>query len=79
MFGLMHQVRATVHAPQAGSIARDLEEVLHYPGVLDATRKAVLKALHRDSHPGLEEREARACDQRFQKANAVFGRIGGPG
>jgi len=58
---------------QAGPPARDLEEVLRFPNV----RRAVLKALHRDSHAGrISEAEARACDQRFKKATAIFERIG---
>jgi len=56
---------------RVGPPARDLQEVLLFPGV----RKAVLKALHRDSHPGLADNEARAFDLRFQKASAVFQRI----
>jgi hypothetical protein len=55
-----------------GAPAHDLQEVLKFPGV----RKAVLKALHRDSHPGLPFTEAKAFDARFQKASAVFARLG---
>jgi hypothetical protein len=60
---------------EAGSPARDLEEVLDYPGVLDTVRKAALKELHRDTHVGVSEAEARAYDQRFQRASAVFERL----
>jgi hypothetical protein len=56
---------------RVGPPAHDFIEVLRYPGV----RRAVLKALHRDSHAGIGESEARAFDQRFQKASAVFDRL----
>jgi hypothetical protein len=34
-----------------------------------------LKELHRDTHVGVSEAEARAYDQRFQRASAVFERL----
>jgi hypothetical protein len=57
---------------QAGPPARDLNEVLRYAGV----RRAVLKTLHRDSHPGIGDADARLLDERFKKASAVFERLG---
>jgi hypothetical protein len=56
---------------RAALAARDFQEVLRFDGV----RKAVLKVLHRDSHPGIPAIEARAFDARFQKASAVFAKI----
>lgn len=61
-----------------GPPARDLQEVLGYPGVFASVRHAMAKALHRDAYPGLSEREARACDERLTKALAVLERISGP-
>jgi hypothetical protein len=55
--------------------ARDVEELLRFPGV----RHAVVKALHRDAHPGISEIDARACDERLKKALAVFEHIAAPG
>lgn len=56
----------------AGPTTRELKEILRDPNV----RRAVLKTYHRDSHPGISENAARALDERFKKANAVFERLG---
>lgn len=56
---------------RVGPPARELQEVLRWPDV----RKAVLKVLHRDSHPGVGEVEARDYDRRFQKASAIYERL----
>jgi hypothetical protein len=61
-----------------GPPARDLQEVLGYPGVFASVRNAVIKVLHRDTHPGLSERAALACDERLKKALTVFERFSGP-
>jgi hypothetical protein len=69
----MERDRLADDLARVGPPARDLEEILRFPGV----RKSVLKELHRDSHAGVSDREARALDERFKKANAVFERIAG--
>ena len=57
---------------RAGPPAHDLIELLRDRDV----RRAVLKTLHRDSHPRIGESEARAFDRRFQKASAIFDQLG---
>jgi hypothetical protein len=55
-----------------GPPARDLQEVLRYDGV----RRAVLKILHPDAHAAAGDRERRVLTERFQKASAVFEKLG---
>jgi hypothetical protein len=62
---------------RVGRPARDLEEVLRYPGVAEAVLKAARKATHRDSFPGIGEGEARILDERFKKVSAVLERFVG--
>jgi hypothetical protein len=69
----------TRNIARLGTPAHDLQEVLRYPGVFTSVRNAVVKALHRDAHPGIREIDARACDERLKKALAVFEHIAGPG
>jgi hypothetical protein len=53
---------------QAALPPQDVVMVLSLPDV----RKAALKALHRDTRPGIPEIEARAMDAKFQAAQKVF-------
>jgi hypothetical protein len=64
--------RLTGDLAHASASVPDLQVVLLFPGV----RTAVLKALHPDAHPGASDRERRAWTERFQKAAAVFDRLG---
>jgi len=57
---------------RAVEYTRQLEEVLRDPAV----KKSVLKALHPDAHAGANDRERRTWTEQFQKAAAVFDRIG---
>ena len=64
--------RLTGDLAHASTSVPDLQAVLLFPGV----RTAVLKALHPDAHPEASDREKRALTERFQKAAAVFDRLG---
>jgi hypothetical protein len=66
--------RLAADLAHGSAAAPELETVLTFPGV----RKAVLKALHPDSQPGASDRERRDATERFQKAAAIFERLGAP-
>jgi hypothetical protein len=62
----------TTEGARAVERAREAEAVLLLPNV----KKTVLRALHPDSHPDAAEGDRRLLTERFQRATAVFDRLG---
>jgi hypothetical protein len=75
----LHRALREAHA-EIGRLKAELENAIPPAAVvmvlsLPDVRKAALKALHRDTRPGIPEIEARAMDVKFQAAQKVFASI----